>query len=106
MQKKDRRNFLQHAAITAGCLAGGRSALAAQADETNIGSAAPVRRQPIAVSTYSFWRFQDGKRMPIEKCIDVASEMGFDALEVLHVQMHQTDNAYLQKLKRQALQKQ
>ena len=62
-----------------------------------------MRRQPIAVSTYSFWRFQEGLRLPIEQCIDLASDMGFDALEILHVQMHQTDNAYLQKLKRHAL---
>ena len=73
----------------------------ARAPETD--QALERRRQPIAVSTYSFWRFQEGLQLPIETCIDLAAQMGFDALEILHVQMTQTDNAYLQQLKRRAL---
>ena len=42
-------------------------------------------------------------RMPIDECIRLAGEMGFDAVEILEVQMHRKDNAYLQSLKRQAL---
>jgi sugar phosphate isomerase/epimerase len=57
---------------------------------------------PIAVSTYSFWRFREGSKLTIEECIRLASEMGFDAVEILEIQMHRKDNAYCQSLKRQA----
>jgi sugar phosphate isomerase/epimerase len=33
----------------------------------------------------------------------MAADMGFDAVEILEVQMHRKDNAYLQSLKRQAI---
>lgn len=56
---------------------------------------------PIAVSTYSFWRYR-AARMTIEDCIDSAAEMGFDAVEILERQMHRKDDAYLQLLKRRA----
>jgi sugar phosphate isomerase/epimerase len=61
------------------------------------------RGNPIAVSTYSFWRFKDGLKMPIETCIDEAARMGFDGVDILLMQMENTDNAYLQTLKRRAL---
>jgi len=64
---------------------------------------APRRGNPIAVSTYSFWRYRAGARLPIDECIRLAGEMGFDAVEILEVQMHRKDNGYLQSLKRQAL---
>ncbi len=57
---------------------------------------------PIAVSTYSFWRFQEGLKLPIETCIDWAAKWGFDAVEILHIQMESSNNAYLQKLKQRA----
>ena len=57
---------------------------------------------PIAVSTYSFWRYREGERLSIAKCIELASEMGFDAVEILEIQMQQRDPAHLQALKRQA----
>jgi len=57
---------------------------------------------PIAVSTYSFWRFRKDTKLKIEQCIDLAAKMGFDAVEVLEIQMHRRDNAYLQMLKRRA----
>jgi L-ribulose-5-phosphate 3-epimerase len=97
----ERRNFL---AATTGLAA---SCLASQLGSANVNAAEEpasptTARQRIAISTYSFWRFQKGLRLPIEDCIRQAAEMGFDGVEVLHVQMHQTDNAYLQKLKREA----
>ena len=61
------------------------------------------RGNPIAVSTYSFWRFKEGLKLPIEKCIDLAAEWGFDGVEILHMQMASEENGYLQKLKRHAL---
>ncbi|MCJ7730341.1 MAG: sugar phosphate isomerase/epimerase, partial [Sedimentisphaerales bacterium] len=57
----------------------------------------------IAVSTYSFWRFKDGLKLPIETCIEQASQMGFDGVEILHMQMDKESNNYLQNLKRCAL---
>jgi L-ribulose-5-phosphate 3-epimerase len=69
-----------------------------EADRT----AAPPRRTRIAVSTYSFWQFENRDLRSIEKCIDLAAEMGFDGVELLHVQMENEQNSYLQKLKRQA----
>jgi L-ribulose-5-phosphate 3-epimerase len=41
--------------------------------------------------------------MPIEDCIDKAAEMGFDGVEILHVQMEKESNDYIQSLKRRAL---
>ncbi len=57
----------------------------------------------IAVSTYSFWRFKDDLKLSIESCIDQAAEMGFDGVEILHIQMEKESNEYLQNLKRRAL---
>ena len=60
-------------------------------------------RNPIAIATYSFWRFKDDLKFPIEKCIDLAGEFGFDGLDILHIQMHREDDQYLRELKRHAL---
>jgi sugar phosphate isomerase/epimerase len=65
----------------------------------NIGA----RSNPIAVATYSFWRFKDGLKLKIEECIDKAAEYGFDGVDILHMQMHREDDSYLQELKRHAL---
>jgi sugar phosphate isomerase/epimerase len=64
---------------------------------------APTRGNPIAVSTYSFWRFKDGLKLPIEDCIDQAAALGFDAVDILHIQMESESNSYLQGLKQRAL---
>ena len=74
----DRRRFLT------GSLAGAAGLSAAGADPG--GAAQPQaesgarRGNPIAVSTYSFWQFRDEAKVPIERCIDLAAEMGFDAV--------------------------
>ena len=60
------------------------------------------RRQRFAISTYSFWQFQHADYRDIEKCIDLAAEMGFDGVEILHRQMEREDNDYLQRLKQRA----
>lgn len=90
----DRRGFLTCAAVL-----GGGSGLAALAAEPVI--TVPVRNR-IAVSTYSFWRFRDDSKLTIEACIDEAARMGFDGVELLHVQMDGDSNGYLQNLKRRA----
>lgn len=55
----------------------------------------------IAVSTYSFWQFSD-RPCPVDDCIRRAAAMGFDAVELLEVQMTKKDDPYLQSLKREA----
>ena len=73
--------------------------VASHAAERPSESPAPAQRgNPIAVSTYSYWRFKDGLKMPIETCIDEAARMGFDGVDILLMQMENTDNAYLQTL--------
>jgi L-ribulose-5-phosphate 3-epimerase len=96
-----RRNFLAAAPLAIGALAA--SANAAQADEpVTAGKPAP-RPNPIAVSTYSFWRFRDDTKISVEDCIDRAGEMGFDAVEILHMQMQDDESpARLANLKRRA----
>jgi sugar phosphate isomerase/epimerase len=67
-------------------------------DEVNPGR----HRNRIAVSTYSYWRYREDSELPVEDCIDLAAEAGFDGIEILHIQMRREDDAYLQMLKRRA----
>ncbi|MEZ6127463.1 MAG: sugar phosphate isomerase/epimerase family protein [Planctomycetaceae bacterium] len=60
------------------------------------------RRTRFAVSSYSFWQFKNEDLRSIETCIDLAAEWGFDGVEILEMQMTNTDNATLQKLKQRA----
>lgn len=88
-----RRTFLA-AAVTlpaAATVRGGETAVAA-----------PRRGNPIAVSTYSFWRFRDDSKLSVERCLDEAARLGFDAVEILHMQMDGDDPAALRTLKRHA----
>jgi L-ribulose-5-phosphate 3-epimerase len=99
MAQVERRAFM--AGSVAALLGAGAASHAA---EKPSGAAPRTQRgNPIAVSTYSFWRFKDGLKMPIETCIDEAARMGFDGVDILLMQMEKEDNAYLQMLKRRAL---
>lgn len=80
-----------------GCARTGRTTETARPE-----SASPTRGNPIGVSTYSFWRFNDNSKLAIEDCIHHAADMGFDGVEILHMQMPREDNAYLQSLKQAA----
>ena len=60
------------------------------------------RPNPIGVSTYSFWRYKADEKIPVDDCIDLAAEMGFDGVEILHRQMRSEETAHLQQLKRRA----
>jgi len=95
----NRRQFVSSSfagAAAAGLAVAGPSKMA-------VGAEIVARRpNPIAVSSYSFWRYNDATKLPIERCLDIASEMGFDGFEVLHVQMQDESNSYCQKLKRRA----
>ena len=57
---------------------------------------------PIAVSTYSYWRYRDDSKLTIEQCVDLAADTGFDAVEILHVQMEDESPAMLQRIKQRA----
>jgi sugar phosphate isomerase/epimerase len=93
-----RRSFLTRSATSAAMLAtAGGPTLAA--DEPK----APRKRDNrVVVSTYSFWQFRNDRYRNIELCIDLAAEMGFDGFEILHRQMQNEANDYLQRLKRRA----
>jgi sugar phosphate isomerase/epimerase len=90
MLKSSRRKWIQLS--TALCMAG-----------ANTGKAAPAakRRIRFGVSTYSYWHFK-GDKFPIEAVIEEAGRLGFDGVEVLHVQMGGESTAYLNQLKRLA----
>jgi L-ribulose-5-phosphate 3-epimerase len=95
-----RREFLAGAAVAGAALATASRADGAQA-------APPVAERPrrpnrIGISTYSFWQFRNNNLRDLETCIDLAADMGFDGVEILHRQMLREDNDYLQRLKRRA----
>ena len=95
----NRRQWMGGVALGAAGVALGQQATADDAPPRKRGN-------PIAVSTYSYWRYQEGDRLSIERCIDLAAEMGFDAVEVLEIQMgdeRRKDSKYLQSLKRRAV---
>ena len=97
-----RRKFVQQlAASAAGGLLLGNIASGMPTADAAEGLPGESSANRIAVSTYSFWHFRDEKT-PIETCIDHAARMGFDGVEILHVQMADESNGYLQRLKRQA----
>ena len=103
----NRRNFVMTsaqmmAAAAVGTAAGANSASKAVAQENDT-QAKPFVPNRIACSTYSFWRYRDDSKFTMTKCIDLISEMGFDGVELLEVQMEKKSDDYLAKLKRQAL---
>ena len=104
----NRRDFLLQSTTTAAALpAMAMTASSVAAVETSAATTEPASGarpgNPIGVSTYSFWHFDDAHPVKIEDCITMAGEMGFDGVEILEAQMHRKDNAYLQSLKRQAM---
>jgi hypothetical protein len=89
----NRRGFLLRstaATVGLGTLASTTAKATPPSASTSIGR--PTNR--IAVSTYSFWRFRADSKLPIEDCIALAADMGFDAVEILEIQMHRKDNRY------------
>ncbi len=96
----DRRTFL---ATTASAALAAIPLHATAAEQPPLNERQIMRRQRFATSTYSFWRFKDDSKLPIEDCIRHAASMGFDAVEILHRQMTAESNDYLQNIKRTAL---
>ncbi len=104
--RTDRRQFLSGSASAVIGLAGLSTV---NADEPRDAVSKTLVSKPgtwngnrIAVSTYSFWQFKNESLRSIENCIDLAADMGFDGVEILHRQMEDESNGYLQKLKQRA----
>lgn len=104
-ERSHRRGFLAQLGVgSATALAGGVASGAPPAQQSRPASnQTSTRPNPIGVSTYSFWQFREGaRRLTIAECIDKAAALGFDGVEILHVQMEDESNTALQKVKRQA----
>lgn len=91
MNNPDRRRFLAAAAATTVMSSGVRAA-----------DPAKPRPSRIGVSTYSFWQFKREEWRDIIKCIEASADMGFDGVELLHVQMTDESPAALQRYKKRA----
>ncbi|MGN6543989.1 MAG: sugar phosphate isomerase/epimerase family protein [Aureliella sp.] len=96
----ERRAFLARSAALSSLAALGVATVAQPADSPVAESSKP--RQRFGVSTYSFFKFGGANNVPVDKCIELAAEMGFDGVELLHVQMDGDSTAYLNSLKRKA----
>lgn len=90
-----RRDWLKTIAL------GGAAAMTSHVAQAEAAPAPAARRIPIAVSTYSYWHFQEQKH-PIDKVIEDAARLGFDGVEILHRQMENETVPYMNKLKRLA----
>jgi len=102
MESIKRRTFLGRSFAAAGAI--GLSSFSSNTQTfAGEGVVKSRRPNPIAVSTYSFWRFKRNLKLPIETCIEEAARMGFNGVEILHRQMEGESNDYLQKLKRCAV---
>jgi L-ribulose-5-phosphate 3-epimerase len=95
-----RREFIGHSGIALASTLMARPR-AVQGEDAPPDHAPARRRHPIGVSTYSFWQFR-GERLGIGACIEKAAAMGFDGVEILHIQMDDESNAAIGRIKRQA----
>jgi sugar phosphate isomerase/epimerase len=105
----DRRRLLKTLGLGAAALALPRGRTIAGAEPHGAVARLPSAQasgarpgNPIAVSTYSYWRFRADSMLKIEDCLRLAAETGFDGVEILEKQMHRKNGPYLQSLKRQA----
>ena len=96
---KNRRTFIK--TVAAGSI--GSAFIGCENASTEKSKKIPLgtKRNPIGVSTYSYWQF-NGRETPIEYCIEKSAEYGFDGIELLLIQMESEENSYLQNIKKQA----
>lgn len=92
---KTRRQFLTAVGLATGLGATKLGAATSSPEST-------LYRNPIGVSTYSFWGFRRDDFRSIEKCLELAADMGFDGVEILHRQMEDESNDALQRIKQRA----
>jgi len=96
LKPHNRRNFLKSATLgSAALLSGSPSSKSQEAKGAKFSNS-------IGVSTYSYWGFRRKEFRPIEKCLDIAANQGFDGVEILQVQMEDFTPSYLQKIKKHA----
>lgn len=98
----DRRRFLATGAvasvlpITSAIAGTGRD----EPTDAVTGGGGARRTHPIALSTYSLWRFRNDEYRDMDRCIDLADEFGFDGIEFLLYQIGQ--NELLSRARRMA----
>lgn len=98
-----RRRFLAAGALTP--LIPLSAAAERMAEASSAGGGGPRVSNPIGLSTYSLWRFRNEELRDIDRCIDIASELGFDGVELLLYQIEQNEllsHAKLMSYKRRA----
>ena len=100
----DRRRLLKMLGLGAVAIALPRGRIVAGAEPSGAAARAPSAQtsgarpgNPIAVSTYSYWRFRADSMLKIEDCLRLAAETGFDGVEILEKQMHRKDGPYLSR---------
>ncbi|WP_298355036.1 sugar phosphate isomerase/epimerase [Runella sp.] len=89
----NRRNFFQQATLGTAAIVSPENSVTALAIDVS-----PFK---LGLSTYSYWHFKTPK-VAIETVIDEAARMNIEGVDILHRQMDNEDNGYLQKLKRHA----
>ena len=90
---QDRRRFLATGAVASvlpitSAIAGTRQDATAKGVVDGGGAR---RTHPIALSTYSLWRFRNDEYRDMDRCIDLADEFGFDGIEFLLYQIGQNE---------------
>lgn len=93
--------FRRRAFLAAGGLLGGAlghrlvpvsTALGNIADSAETAAFGGARKtHPIVLSSYSLWRFRNTEFRDFHSCIDVADQFGFDGVELLLLQLDQTE---------------
>ena len=103
-QKLTRRSLLAAGTIAAGTLLTKDGHAQDEQGSSTVATGSKAKwSNPIGVSTYSFWQFKREEFRPIEKCLELAADAGFDGVEILKVQMEgEPSNAQLQKIKQRA----
>src|SRR5687768_976617 len=89
-----RRNFLNAAAL-------GAAAVALPGVQAAEKPTQRIASPKLGISTYSYWHFRDPK-VPIERVIEQAADLGVEGVDILHQQMQSEERPYLQRLKRHA----
>ena len=88
----DRRRFLAAAPLAAlplAALGAGATRVSERSAKPSVGGARTTN--PIALSTYSLWRFRNDELRDMDRCIDLADEFGFDGIEFLLYQIGQNE---------------
>lgn len=94
--QEDRRCFLKKVSV-----AGLGALISTGPPIQSIKQESTGKRNPISVSTYSYWHFKKAK-FPIEQVIEQAANLGFNGVEILHRQMESETTGYMNNLKRLA----